>query len=75
MADGAQVEKEAGSHGRTGSFSADPLLPIRLFWDIGGAGAKADAVPIGSASGLVRRSACSITSKASVRCLATTPTN
>jgi phage terminase large subunit len=26
--------------------SADPILPLRLFWDIGGAGAKADAMAI-----------------------------
>ena len=42
----AQVLNEARQQGRIGKVSADPLLPIRLFWDIGGAGAKADACAI-----------------------------
>lgn len=33
----------ARQQGRIGRVSADPLLPLRAFWDIGGAGAKADA--------------------------------
>ncbi len=37
---------EARKQGRIGKVSADPILPIRLFWDIGGAGAKADACAI-----------------------------
>jgi hypothetical protein len=28
------------------ALAADPLLPIKLFFDIGGAGAKADAMAI-----------------------------
>src|SRR5512143_652015 len=42
----AQVLNEARKQGRIDKVSADPLLPIRLFWDIGGAGAKADACAI-----------------------------
>jgi hypothetical protein len=42
----AVVLNEARQQGRIGKVSADPLLPIRLFWDIGGAGAKADACAI-----------------------------
>ena len=37
---------EARKQGRVGKVAADPILPIRLFWDIGGAGAKADACAI-----------------------------
>jgi phage terminase large subunit len=37
---------EARSHGRIGRVSADPLMTIRLFWDIGGTGARADACAI-----------------------------
>ncbi len=32
--------------GRIGIVSADPLLPLRAFWDIGGSGASADAMAI-----------------------------
>jgi phage terminase large subunit len=42
----AKVLADARRDGRIGKVSADPLLPIRLFWDIGGAGAKADACAI-----------------------------
>ena len=42
----AQGLAQARQQGRIGIVSADPLLPIRLFWDIGGAGAKADACAI-----------------------------
>ena len=42
----AKVLTEARKQGRVGKVAADPLLPIRLFWDIGGAGAKADACAI-----------------------------
>jgi phage terminase large subunit len=42
----AQVLNEARQQSRIGKVSADPLLPLRLFWDIGGAGAKADACAI-----------------------------
>ena len=34
------------AEGRIGKVGADPLLPIKLFWDIGGTGLKADAVAI-----------------------------
>jgi phage terminase large subunit len=37
---------EARQQGRIGAVARDPLLPIRLYWDIGGAGAKADACAI-----------------------------
>ena len=37
---------EAKSDNRIGKVSADPLMTIRLFFDIGGTGAKADAVAI-----------------------------
>lgn len=37
---------EARSKGRIGKVSADPLLPIRAFVDIGGSGATADAFTI-----------------------------
>lgn len=38
--------QEAKREGRIGKVSKDPLLPIRAFWDIGGAGATADAMSI-----------------------------
>jgi phage terminase large subunit len=37
---------KARQEGRIGKVPADPLLQIRLYWDIGGAGAKADACAI-----------------------------
>jgi len=37
---------EARESGRIGRVSADPLMTIRLFFDIGGTGARADAVAI-----------------------------
>lgn len=39
----AKVLREARAEGRIGKVSADPLMTIRLFVDIGGTGAKADA--------------------------------
>ena len=36
----------AKAQGRIGRVSADPLLPIRAFWDLGGSGAQADAMAI-----------------------------
>ncbi len=36
----------ARADGRIGTVSADPLLPLRAFWDIGGSGANADAMAI-----------------------------
>lgn len=42
----ATLLSEAKSKGRIGKFAADPLLPIRAFCDIGGAGANADAFVI-----------------------------
>jgi phage terminase large subunit len=36
----------ARSQGRIGKVSADPLLPLRAFWDLGGSGAQADAMAI-----------------------------
>lgn len=37
---------EARQQGRIGRVSADPLLPLRAFWDLGGSGAQADAMAI-----------------------------
>lgn len=45
----AKSLNEARIAGRIGRVSADPLLTIRLFLDIGGTGAKADAVAIWAA--------------------------
>lgn len=39
----AQLLNDARSQGRIGKVAADPLLPLRAFIDIGGAGASADA--------------------------------
>jgi phage terminase large subunit len=39
----AQMLAEARAQGRIGKVSADPLLPLRAFIDIGGSGATADA--------------------------------
>lgn len=36
----------ARQEGRIGRVAADPLLPLRAFFDLGGAGAKADALAI-----------------------------
>src|SRR5438132_152299 len=42
----AQMLADARRDGRIGNVSADPLLPLRAFIDIGGAGAAADAFTI-----------------------------
>ncbi len=42
----ASVLAEAKAQGRIGKVSADPLLPIRAFFDLGGSGASADAMAI-----------------------------
>jgi phage terminase large subunit len=42
----AQMLAEARAQGRIGKVSADPLLPLRAFIDIGGSGATADAFTI-----------------------------
>jgi len=42
----AKLLNEARLAGRIGKVAPDPLLTIRLFFDIGGTGAKADAVAI-----------------------------
>lgn len=36
----------AKAEGRIGFVAADPLLPIRAYWDLGGSGATADAMAI-----------------------------
>ena len=41
-----QMLAEARAQGRIGKVSADPLLPLRAFIDIGGSGATADAFTI-----------------------------
>lgn len=46
VASGAYFAREleqARSQGRIGNVAADPLLPIRLFADLGGSGARSDA--------------------------------
>jgi hypothetical protein len=42
----ADMLTQARKEGRIGKVSADPLLPLRAFIDIGGAGATADAFTI-----------------------------
>ena len=42
----ASLLSEAKAKGRIGAYAADPLLPLRAFVDIGGAGASADAFAI-----------------------------
>ena len=42
----ASVLNAAKAEGRIGRVSADPLLPLRAFWDFGGSGATADAMAI-----------------------------
>lgn len=42
----AKLITEARLKGRIGKVAADPLLPIRAYFDIGGSGAKADAMAI-----------------------------
>jgi phage terminase large subunit len=42
----ASLLSEARARGRIGKVAADPLLPLRAFHDIGGAGAQADAYTI-----------------------------
>jgi len=37
---------EAKAQGRIGRVARDPLLPLRAYWDLGGAGATADAMAI-----------------------------
>lgn len=49
VAEGAYFAKDlaaAKAEGRIGPVAADPLMTYRAFWDIGGAGAKADACAI-----------------------------
>ena len=42
----ASVLNAAKAEGRIGRVAADPLLPLRAFWDLGGSGATADAMAI-----------------------------
>lgn len=42
----AQAITKARADGRIGRVAADPLMTVRLFWDIGGTGARADACAI-----------------------------
>jgi phage terminase large subunit len=42
----ASVLAAAKSQGRIGKVAADPLLPLRAFFDLGGSGASADAMAI-----------------------------
>lgn len=49
IADGAYYASDllkAKQEGRIGNVSADPLMSVRAYWDIGGTGAKADACAI-----------------------------
>lgn len=45
----ARSLNEARKEGRIGKVSRDPLMQARLFWDIGGTGARADACSIWAA--------------------------
>jgi phage terminase large subunit len=42
----AQGLAQAKAQGRIGKLAADPLLPLKLFFDLGGSGARADAMAI-----------------------------
>ena len=42
----AAVLAQAKADKRIGKVAADPLLPLRAFWDLGGSGASADAMAI-----------------------------
>jgi phage terminase large subunit len=42
----AKLLHVAADLGRIGNVAADPLLPLRAFWDLGGSGAQADAMAI-----------------------------
>jgi phage terminase large subunit len=42
----AKLLTDARVKGRIGRVTADPLLPIRAYWDLGGSGAQADAMAI-----------------------------
>ena len=42
----AKLLNEARAQGRISRVAADPLLPLRAFWDLGGSGAEADAMAI-----------------------------
>jgi len=42
----ASVLAKAKADGRIGKVSADPLLPVRAYFDLGGSGASADAMAI-----------------------------
>jgi phage terminase large subunit len=42
----AKALADAKQDGRIGNLSADPLMTLRAYWDIGGTGAKADACAI-----------------------------
>ena len=42
----ARLLNEARAQRRIGFVPADPMLPIRAFWDLGGSGATADAMAI-----------------------------
>lgn len=50
----AKSLNEAEKQGRIGRVAADPLLPIKLFCDIGGTGAKSDAFSIWAAQFVAR---------------------
>jgi phage terminase large subunit len=42
----ARQLEQARQQGRVGKVAADPLLPLRAFFDLGGSGARADAMAI-----------------------------
>lgn len=42
----ARLLEEARKDRRIGHVAVDPILPVKAFWDIGGAGASADAMSI-----------------------------
>ena len=71
----AQMLSEAKAQGRIGKVAADPLLPLRAFIDIGGAGAAADAFTIWIVQWVgAAKFACWTTTNRLVRCWHSTST-
>jgi phage terminase large subunit len=58
--------EQARQQGRICHVAVDPILPVKAFFDIGGAGSKSDAMRYGLLNSWAVRYACSTTSKVSV---------
>ena len=71
----AHVLTEARAQNRIGKVAADPLLPLRAFFDLGDRALRLTLVPSGLFSSSVRRSESSTTSRGRARCSAITPTS